>query len=451
MKRALTTLLILTLFLSSCRSVGDDTERQSTDTETSPQSSESVTKESEPDETDIATEIPLTAQPLASHAEKWLDATDDPERIIMTLEEIEAENKRMSDASDTIADLGEYPSTITGAELNSLIYSLGEPILPKYTTGGEPISESRYAAVLDRRGVYPENGIYQTAMAIVTERADMRMIPDDAPYYSAPNDPYDTVQLTEIAALEAVIVLHASADGDYVLVQAYNYLGWIRSDRIAVTEDAVLWKSFSDPQSFVTVISQSANVGETVCDMGVRLPLINREDGSYTVMVPKRDAGGALTHAEALIDASDAVRGALPYTYANFIAQAFKYEGTDYSWGGREKGVDCSGYIANVMKSFGFRLPRDTGEQCEIVGTHEDFRGFGHDTIAERLRATSSPTAVYYPGHTLFYLGYDSSDGSYVFIHAPQIGEQVRLEKKFNLSGMTYICEIGRDAEPESA
>ena len=113
-----------------------------------------------------------------------------------------------------------------------------------------------------------------------------------------------------------------------------------------------------------------------------------------------------------------------------------------YSWGGLDHGVDCSGFISNVMRTFGFMLPRDTKDQQNVVGTAQDVKGKGHAEIAAVLAQTDAPTAVYTPGHVMFYLGYDAVTGQYSFIHAPQIGESVSVTTKTDLSAVTYICEF---------
>jgi cell wall-associated NlpC family hydrolase len=48
------------------------------------------------------------------------------------------------------------------------------------------------------------------------------------------------------------------------------------------------------------------------------------------------------------------------------VAEARKYLGLPYVWGGtdRQKGVDCSGLVQSVYKSFGYDLPRISADQA---------------------------------------------------------------------------------------
>ena len=70
----------------------------------------------------------------------------------------------------------------------------------------------------------------------------------------------------------------------------------------------------------------------------------------------------------------------------------------------------------------------------------------GHADIAAQLDF-SAPAAVYYPGHTLLYIGHDIDNNLYYFIHAPQIGEKVCVTTKSDLTGMTYIGRVGPSTE----
>ena len=433
--------LLSSLFFVSCSGGGESAAVTAATSHS--ESSAAFTKE--------VTTVPVTEPPsseretesLIPEAERWLITSDDPDCVVMTEKEIASENERMRYESKTLVDLMSYEESISGGNLSAMLKHLGEPTLPKYTSGGRAVTEDEYYATLLLRGENTVKRVNRVRYGIVTERADMRQIPCDIPYYSKPGDQYDMLQLTEVPAFSPVVVLHSSTDGNYLLAQTYNYFGWIAAGRVAVTEDPGLWKSFADPKEFLTVTAARLTVGDAVCDMGVRLPLSRSDGYIYEVTVPERDSDGMLTISRLKIPCDGVQNGNLPFTYRNFISQVFKYKDTEYSWGGRGGGVDCSGFVSNVMSTFGFRLPRDTVEQCRTVGSHEDVRGEDHETLARRLRTAKLPTAVYYRGHTLFYLGFDDSDGSFNFIHAPRMGERVSLTKKYNLSGMTYICTFG--------
>lgn len=267
------------------------------------------------------------------------------------------------------------------------------------------------------------------------------MLPTSEGAFKSAQDFYDRLQGTEVFVGMPVWVYHTSADGQFYFVQTYFYQGWVDVKCIALTEDASAWKAFGKPADFVTVLRPLLTVDGAKCDMGVRLPYVSRGEGGFTVRLPIRQSDGTLSSQEARISYQDGYFGWVPYTYEKFIAQAFLYKGTMYGYGGLNDGVDCSGFVAAVFRTFGFYLPRNTGAQQTVVGSAVAVSGQGHQAIHDCLAATKYPTAIYLPGHTLLYLG--ESEGDSVFIHAPAVGEAVQVTTKPNLANALYINEVG--------
>lgn len=102
------------------------------------------------------------------------------------------------------------------------------------------------------------------------------------------------------------------------------------------------------------------------------------------------------------------------------IEAAFARLDEPYGWGGDGGGLDCSGFILEVLASFGLQVPRDSGRQA-LAGT---------DVIAvdpgksepERLTlideaARRGIVLLHFPGHIMLYLGRDER-GTPMAIHA---------------------------------
>lgn len=63
-------------------------------------------------------------------------------------------------------------------------------------------------------------------------------------------------------------------------------------------------------------------------------------------------------------DATGAEDSLLEFTSANLTAEAEKFLGAPYLWGGRTFfGLDCSGFVQCIMRRFGVELPRDSADQ----------------------------------------------------------------------------------------
>lgn len=94
---------------------------------------------------------------------------------------------------------------------------------------------------------------------------------------------------------------------------------------------------------------------------------------------------------------------------AAIVAEAYKYMGVPYVWGGESySGVDCSGLVLLAHRAIGVYLSHYSGSQ-----------GSGGRAVS---RAEAQPgDVVCYPGHVGIYVG----NGK--MIHAPQTGDVVRV------------------------
>jgi cell wall-associated NlpC family hydrolase len=94
------------------------------------------------------------------------------------------------------------------------------------------------------------------------------------------------------------------------------------------------------------------------------------------------------------------------------IAKAKEWIGVPYKWGGNTKnGVDCSGFVKNVLGQFGIEMPR--------VARQQMLEGTKVNSLAE---AKPGDLVVFKNGkHIGFYLGDNK------MIDAPKPGDHVRI------------------------
>lgn len=378
-----------------------------------------------------------------SLADTWAGYWKEPDRIILGSAQIEKENARMMTEAGLIdlEGLGDKVSADYVKKLTEKVLA-SAPTLPKYNKSAKKISESVYKSYCDNGNVSVGNSSVKITLGIVCDRANMRYLPTDDPLFSSDNLQYDKNQETELILGQPVVVYFASNDGKYYFTSSYNYTGWVNAEKIALTEDRALWLEFASPSSFVTFTSCLTSVSGKISDMGVILPLISSSDKSCDVFLPLRNSDGTLSKTTASVSKSDAHEGYLPYTMANYIIQACKYEGTMYGWGGLDNGIDCSGFICAVLRTFGFRTPRDTSDQKSVVGKAVDVRKASDKELLKLLDNATCPVAVYKSHHVMFYLGKNSS-GKYVFIHAPSVGNPVRTATYSVPDEIEYVNYIG--------
>lgn len=195
-----------------------------------------------------------------------------------------------------------------------------------------------------------------------------------------------------------------SKDQSWANVVCADYEGWIpKKDIMIVSTDNI--KNIKS-KSFVTITSRQIKLKDgRYLDMGTYLPLVSEEGNFFKVLMPV--AGNTFKTTEVTIKNTDAVKGYMPFTQANVIAQSLKFQGEKYGWGHSNNTRDCSGFIRDVYRSFGIKMARNTSAQeTDVVGKKVNFKISGGNSAKEKLLKKQNPgSALYMPGHTVMYLG----------------------------------------------
>lgn len=376
---------------------------------------------------------PPPKQPeINEEAEKWIQRyaqSGNPQRVVLNAEEIDALNAKIRVERSAMRDMTDVPDAISGSEIEEIIRMRKAPSAPMYDKDGRWISEEQKRRIDDNRNLdaVPQEIVPQTGIA--TRRANVRALPTAVGFYEE-NDKmqyYDQLQESELILGSPVWVLHESSDGGFYFVQTGNYQGWVEKTAVATTDRETYRKFLPQTNvSMVCITAEHIDLSETQrLDMGAVFPYLSSSEDYFEVALPCRDENGALFTQTVSIEKSQAHYGYLPYTMENFYVQAFKFYGIEYSWGGFQEGVDCSGLVCAVFRSFGVQLPRNTGEQKEYGGTIVSFSGMTTEQIRDALKKIDCPAALHRKGHVMLYLG-SANDRIYV-LHAPQGGQSVEV------------------------
>lgn len=354
--------------------------------------------------------------------------------VILTKDEIDSINLNITEKSDAVFDMKYRGTSRNGAEIRSMIERYKIPASATSHRDGRIISAEERAQTLSNRNLDKISETVQPKTAVITSRCSLRGFPTDIEFHAPGDKYYNLIEETELIAGLPVLVLHESADGKFSFVESYYYRGWVNSEFIGYC-DAEEYELYRNPEKYVTVSSKKISVSDAVLDMGARLPYVSEDKDSFYVYLPVQ---GNLRTVVA-VSKTDAVFGSLPLTMENYYAQAFKFLGTDYGWGGSNGNVDCSGFVCAVFRSFGIYLPRNTGDQSR---THvcSDLSSKGHGEIFSRFMGISSPAPIYWPGHVMLFLGV--KDNVTYIIHAPTGGSKVSVSALYDLSAMTSIAEF---------
>lgn len=203
---------------------------------------------------------------------------------------------------------------------------------------------------------------------------------------------------------DEVAIKGYSKDQSWANVVCADYEGWIpKKDIMIVSKDNI--KNIKS-KSFVTITSRQIKLKDgRYLDMGTYLPLVSEEGNFFKILMPV--AGNTFKTTEVTIKNTDAVKGYMPFTQANVIAQSLKFQGEKYGWGHSNNTRDCSGFIRDVYRSFGIKMARNaSAQEADVVGKKVNFKISGGNSAKEKLLKKQNPgSALYMPGHTVMYLG----------------------------------------------
>lgn len=371
-------------------------------------------------------------------AEFWIKKVSDPDRIIMNEKEIAVFNQEiMKTLPQVIKDLAAYPEEVAGESILDVINEQQYPQKPLYYCG-QQLGASFYDGLLQEMNLGGIKSVSKLRCAYTIRRTSIRSFPTRLLVTDDPGDlEFDLFQETALDPAEPVIVLHESVSGKWCFVQASFYKGWVPVADLAVATSREDWLLYLQADSFLVVTGSrlrlgynpySPEISELEFFMGARIPLAARDgiprvvdkqspSGSYVVKLPTRGRNGELAFKLTLVPrGSDVSVGYLPYTGASVIKQAFKMQGERYGWGGMFNSRDCTAFVRDIYRCFGFHFPRNSREQGSLPGRTVYLADADRKERERQLDGLRPGAVLLMPGHVMLYLG--KHQGEYYVIHA---------------------------------
>ena len=372
----------------------------------------------------------------------WADENE----LLMTYDEIKELNKEtISTKGTNMFDLKNQPEYIDGIALNEAILKSTQADAAYYM--GWTYFESDVKATQADYDKFIENTQNPDAeekqkvlYGIATKRTELRTFPSDIAVWDDPADSdFDYQYLTSVCVNEPVVITSKSKDGKYYLAKSVCCSGWIAADTVAICKDKEEWLSAWDLKNDEVLVvwgdkifTETSVVGAKTSDlmltMGTVLELAKDIDpnvlidnraayNNYAVWIPVRNDDGSYSKKLTLIsEHKDVSVGYLPLTKANISKVAFSALGNTYGWGGSLYSDDCSGYMRNVYKCFGFDLARNTTWQTAMPMANVDMQYMSKEEKMRFLDELPFGTILYFNGHEMMYLG--ARDGNYYVVSA---------------------------------
>lgn len=426
-------------------------------------------------------------------ASYWISKTRNPYKIKMTKEQIAFWNKQVvqatmpeTDSPYLVSDLRKFDSVISSAELRISIIHYNQSI-SWYTKRRDEIyrlTESDWHSFYEKMHFAPlgtfayfsgrqknpgvEAMDFPVRKAIVVRRSDLRLVPDDTVYTDDNEYWYDdTAQNSGILMNEPVLVLWTSADKKWFFVKSNFCNGWIHREDVAFCTDKEFERYFDyaeQPESsFITItadrfvlpaeytIPQNAKDFSAVPElfMGTYLHTADWNDerfsdifsertpyASYIAEIPYKKADESLGIAYASVPGGICTEGLLEFTAANTLTLAFKPLGNRYGWGGMNDSRDCSEYLKDIFRCFGFMLPRNSRLQMAMPGETIAFRKKSNSARKSAISSLEAGAILGFPGHVFMYLGKEKGNHYVISALGAYYPDGKTIEKQIDVNSV---------------
>lgn len=390
----------------------------------------------------IAPTLTPGTQPEMNTAGYWIGRHPDPDRLLMTADEIDSFNAHIRNDLKTVADISRYPAVISGPSLRrELRGTLDDMARQEFWRGdGRVTDEAFFAAVARNLNLDAIPETVATRFALVTDYADQRVLPTAEILCSEPGDiNFDELQNSAYDIGTPVAVVHTSADRQWVYAVAPLSNGWMPAAKVAYCTRRVA-DYLAHPPVVVTQAKADIYTDSALRNYHGRvrlgavlgykpslreLPVLTFASlaegeppaGTVRVYVPTRCPDGNLLLSTMYVRAADVSRGYLPLTPRSLIQTAFTMLNTPYGWGDMYGEQDCSRFIQQVFAAHGVMFPRNSTAQG-LVGTALPLTRETPDAEKDAILARDGiggATVLELNGHIMLYIG--SSDGRPYVIH----------------------------------
>ncbi len=385
----------------------------------------------------FALDNPSYAQGITTEmcsASYWYDkGLADSDKVLMSFDEIKAANKAAVDGKGTnVIDLMNIKEDYDATSLKDSLSNISVPKSDLFIDGLKIDKTAFIKNISDAIKATGYDGQQKTQFAVCVSTGDMKAYPEDKFLGYSENDPDDENESVSLCVNEPFAIRQKCEINGKVFYWGYGYncTGWINAESLAICKNRNEWydacKVDLDGKDFLVVTKDriitepsilAPYSSEVTLNLGTILKLIPADEipdiigergtwNNYAVYLPTRDSQGKYVKKPALISQHHTVSiGFLPFTQKNLLDVAFSCLGNRYGWAGCLNSMDCSLYIRNIYRCFGFEIPRNTTWQQLVPGTLIDMKDMDDVQREQLIETLPIGTALYFDGHTMMYIG----------------------------------------------
>ena len=356
----------------------------------------------------------------------WLQKTDNPDKIILTTDQIIKINKKISRGRYLNQPLRE--GSVKKGYLVKRIIARDLKFMygfKKYNINNIRLRNKEFKRIINP--LMALNKIPQTIktrFCLIVNPAYLRSFPTYNAIMSKPDDlPFDTLQRSFLDIGEPLALYHISKDGKWGFVLSTHSHGWVQLKHLAWTYNKKIIKNYTSASDFVMATDWRVSIYtdkdlDIICStihMGTKVPLIKKTGNYFVVQIPYRDEKGGLQFQKGYIKNDSTVSMKyLKMTPRNIAQQSFKMLGEPYSWGGANFNTDCSYFIKVVFRTMGLDLPRNSYAQIKSL---KNFRVYKKNKNIFLNSMEPFQTLLFNPdpSHIMLYIG--KHNDQYYVIH----------------------------------
>ncbi len=365
------------------------------------------------------TVLPSTRREMKT-AGFWVSLNRNPDRVVLDEAAVKRLNAFIRDELKSVKDLSLVPAQYSGAdlrrELNDKISELGQK--GYFLEDGRAAQEDFFADVRRKSDLESIPEKINVSYGVIVHFADQRFLPTEKGLTAQAGDvDFDELQNSDLDVSTPVVVLHKSADGQWLYTLSDISGGWVRSENIALYSREE-FNRFLKPKRFAVVTGAKVDIFldsrhreyYDYVRMGARLVHHGRLNKiSVEVELPTRAQDGKLKVVKGYVpgDVWTGRQGYLLFSVRTILTQAFKLLNEPYGWGGMNGEQDCSRFLQEVFATVGIHLPRDSKEQAKVGRLLGEFNDetTDFDKLKVLRQAQGGTTILPLKGHIMLYLG----------------------------------------------
>ena len=333
----------------------------------------------------------------------WIKKIKNPDKIILIKKEIEQINKTIQELPESTINIAQE---FDEKSVLNKIFATFNWLFRKnkffYLTGKKITDKDKNLLINQMNLSEITETLNKNLFAVTTGHAYIKALPTDRIITKFNLVKYfDRNRETVLHLNEIVKILNISKDRKWYYIASQYSFGWVRTESLGIIKNIEQFENIN--KTFVVIVKNYKNL-----KLGDILPY-----KSGKILIPEK-IKDSLHYKPINLPYGTYNIGFLPLTKRNILKLIFRTLKSDYNWGGSEKNWDCSLFVMDIFRCFGFILPRNSKKQSEIPTS------ITIDKITNKenfIIENGNPllTFLYLPGHIMLYVG--SNNGTVYIAH----------------------------------